>query len=70
VKASLGDNVNFHSGVTTGVVDGTGVNLLDGHLLAAIGSWMFVTNTSFRGFVSSYANNSKLIEFRRCEILG
>ena len=31
VKTSLGDDVNLDGGVTTRVVDGTSVNLLDSH---------------------------------------
>lgn len=32
MKASLGNNIHFHGGVTTGVVNGAGVDLLDSHL--------------------------------------
>lgn len=31
VQASLSDKVDLHGGVTTGVVDGAGVNLGNGH---------------------------------------
>jgi len=37
VKASLGDNVNLDSGVSTAVVDGACVNLGDGHVAGGIG---------------------------------
>jgi hypothetical protein len=32
VKASLGENVDLNGRVSTGVVDGAGVDLLDGHI--------------------------------------
>lgn len=31
MQASVSDKVDLHGGVTTGVVDGTGVNLGNGH---------------------------------------
>jgi hypothetical protein len=31
VQSSVSDKVDFHSGVTTGIVDGTSVNLGNGH---------------------------------------
>lgn len=53
MKASLGDDIYFHSWVTTGIVDGAGVDLLDGHFELCV----------VRGYLFGGAMSQVLLEF-------